>query len=259
MTAQSIFIAWRGGSDRDEQWGPVGRLDYVPDGYYRFVYTRGARKLPGFSPFLGMKDLDAIYTSDDLLPLFANRLLAKSRPEYEEFLRWGGFDPDNPPDPIALLSVTGGRRATDSLEVFTCPQPNANGCFVSKFFLHGVRWMSASAIERLGTLEVGDSLGLMVDVQNRRDPSAVAVRTCDDHDRLMIGYVPRYLARDVNLLIRECGAGCISLAVERVNQDAPLQQRLLCRMNACWPEGYRPCVGEEFEPLPVIHSMEQTV
>jgi len=252
VTNQSIFIAWRGGGDYDGQWGPVGRLDRVSDGY-RFVYTRGAKMLPGFLPFPGMDDLNAEYLSDELFPLFANRLLAKSRPEYEAFLRWSGFDGfdrNNPPDPIALLGVTEGRRATDSLELFTYPQPDESGCFVSKFFLHSIRRMPALARERLNTLKPGDSLGLMIDFQNRHDPAAVAVRTCDDYDRYMIGYVPRYLARDVHFLIRQCFTENIRLTVERVNEDAPMQQRLLCRMNACWPTGFRPCTDEEFEPLP---------
>jgi len=176
-------------ADRDGQWSPVGRLDREPDGGCRFVYTRGAKTLPDFSPFPGMDNLDTEYLSDSLFPLFANRLLVKSRPEYEAFLTWGGFDPNNPPDPIALLGVTGGRRTTDSLELFICPQPDANGCFVSKFFLHGVRWMPTAAIERLNTLNVGEPLGLMVDIQNRYDLNAVMVRTCDDMpDRFMLGY-----------------------------------------------------------------------
>ncbi|MCL2641195.1 MAG: HIRAN domain-containing protein [Phycisphaerales bacterium] len=256
MTNQSIFIAWRGGGESDGQWGPVGRLDRVTDDY-RFVYTRGAKTLPGFSPFPGMDDLNKVYQSDNLFPLFANRLLAKSRPEYEAFLRWGGFDGfdrNNPPDPIALLGVTEGRRATDSLEVFICPQPDTDGCFINKFFLHGVRHISPSAIERLNRLNVGDPLGLVAESQNPHDSNAVAVQICDDHDRIQIGYVPRYLARDINALIRQCHPEYIRLTVERVNTDAPLQQRLLCRMNACWPQGYRPCTDEAFKPLPVISS-----
>ncbi|MCL2700995.1 MAG: HIRAN domain-containing protein [Phycisphaerae bacterium] len=245
MNDQSIFVACRGGSDSQGQWSPVGRLDRVPDGY-RFVYTRGARTLPGFSPFPGMDNLDTEYLSDNLFPLFANRLLAKSRPEYEAFLTWGGFDPNDPPDPIALLGVTGGRRATDTLELFICPQPDANGCFISKFFLHGVRWTPPEAIERLNALKSGDPLSLTVDTQNAYDPNAVKVQTCEG---VRIGYVPRYLARDVKFLISNCSPRFVRLAVDRVNKDAPTQQRLLCRMNACWPPEYRPCAGEEFEPL----------
>jgi len=245
---QSLFVAWRSGEPLKGRWGPVGRLDHGSAGY-RFVYTHGARTLEGFTPFPGMANIDSVYESQELFPLFANRLLAPSRPEYEAYLAWGGFDPDNPPDPIAVLGVTEGRRATDSLEVFPCPQPDADGCFITKFFLHGVRWMAPAAIERISRLQEGESLGFMLDVNNQQDPRAVAVRTCDTRDRFMIGYVPRYLALDVWRLVAQCHPDNLKLSVARMNKDAPHQQRVLCRMTACWPDAFLPCSGEDYQPI----------
>ncbi len=88
----------------------------------------------------------------------------------------------------------------------------------------------------------------MLDLQNEYDPNAVAVRTVSDP--MLIGYVPRYLARDVWQLVNECDLDLIELQVDRVNRDAPMQNRVLCRMRACWPEGFQPCSGEDFEPIP---------
>jgi hypothetical protein len=244
----ALFVAWRAGDATSGRWGPVGRLEHDAN-CYRFMYTRGARTLEGFGSFPGMPDLDAVYESDTLFPLFANRLLARSRPEYDAFLTWGGFDPNNPPDPIAILGVTEGMRQTDSLEVFPCPMPDANGCYVGKFFLHGLRWFPTGALERIDRFQPGETLGLMPDISNPHDPNAVAVRTCDQRERYMIGYVPRYLAHDVHELSRGCGSNYIELHVERVNRDAPLQQRLLCRMNACWPHNFQPCSRDEFQPI----------
>jgi hypothetical protein len=244
----ALFVAWRAGDDSHGQWGPVGRLEKGDSGY-RFVYTRGATTLEGFRPFPGMEALEAVYESDELFPLFANRLLGRSRPEYEAFLVWGGFDPDHPPDPIALLGVTEGRRVTDAIEVFPCPAPDVEGCYVAKFFLHGVRWMDSSAWERIAKLERGEQLALMLDVMNPYDPHAVAVRTCSVQGRMLLGYVPRYLAYDIRELCLNCEPDFIRLTVERVNADAPLQHRLLCRVNACWPDGFYPCGREEFKPL----------
>ena len=142
-----------------------------------------------------MEPLDQVYESDELFPLFANRLLSKSRPEYEAYLRWSGFDIDNPPDPILVLGVTEGIRQTDAVEVFPCPVPDAEGCYFNNFLLHGIRWLSKAAVERIGELEEGERLKLMLDLQNEHDPQAVAVRT--ETERMQIGYVPRYLAHDV--------------------------------------------------------------
>jgi len=254
--SNSLFLAWRSGDSVRSRWGPVGRLDHVNNGY-RFVYTRGAKTLEGFQPLPGMPDLDKVYESDEPFPFFANRLLDPSRPEYEAFLMWSEFDPDNPPDPIAILAVTEGRRVTDSFEVFPCPSPDSEGCYISKFFLHGIRWMPDAALERINRMGKGDVLGLMLDVCNSYDPDAVAVRTSDERNRFLVGYVPRFLARDVRGLCEACDPDLISVTVERVNRDAPFQQRVLCRMRSCWPDDFRPCSREEFQPLVSVTS--QTV
>ena len=68
---KSLFVAWQDPQSR--QWAPVGRLSR-DDGQYRFVYTRGAKELPNFTPFGLMTDLQVEYVSDELFPLFANRI-----------------------------------------------------------------------------------------------------------------------------------------------------------------------------------------
>lgn len=227
-------------------WRPVGRLEH--DGnLYRFWYTHGARKV-GFRPFAQMEQLDQVYESEELFPLFANRLLSESRPEYEAFMRWGDFDLDNPPDPIVVLGVTEGIRQTDAVELFPCPVPDAQRCYVNKFFLHGIRWLPDVVLQRIGRLDVDEPLKLMPDVQNAHDPYAVAVRT--ESERMLIGYVPRYLAHDVWHLVQRCEMDFIELFVGRVNKDAPLQNRVLCRMHACWPDEFQPCSSEDFAPIP---------
>lgn len=242
----SLFVAWRPAAEIDG-WRPVGRLEH--DGHlYRFWYTRGAAR-PGFRPFPQMDRFHQVYESEELFPLFANRLLSESRPEYEAYLRWSGFDADRPPDPIVVLGVTEGIRQTDAVEVFPCPLPDGEGCYFNKFFLHGLRWLPATAMERIGQLAEGERLKLMLDLQNSYDRQAVAVRT--ESQRMQIGYVPRYLANDVWQLVQKCEVDFIELSVDRVNLDAPLQNRVLCRMNACWPDGFQPCSGDDFSPIPL--------
>lgn len=243
-----LYIASRQGEPKAGFWSPVGRLEHEA-GVYRFVYTKGAQTLAGFQPFPGMPDLREVYESDTLFPLFANRLLSPSRPEYEAFLVWGGFDPANPPDPLAVLGVTQGLRQTDSLEVFPCPMPDGHGRYLSKFFLHGVRWMHAAAHERIARLQPGERLILSLEIGNPHDADAVSLRTCDVAGRQLVGYVPRYLAQDVRELCGECHPEHIEVTVERLNAGAPLQQRVLCRMSSCWPEDFTPCAGEAFQPI----------
>jgi hypothetical protein len=108
--------------------------------------------------------------------------------------------------------------------------------------------MPDATIERIGRLEENERLKMMLDFQNDVDSQAVAVRT--ETDRMQIGYVPRYFANDVSQLVHSCAADFIGLHVARVNRDAPLQNRVLCRIHACWPDEFQPCSGEDFSPIP---------
>ena len=245
--ANALFVAWRAGGPTTGRWGPVGKLESTDDGY-RFRYTRGARTLAGFEPFEEMKDVERVYESDTLFPLFSNRVLTPSRPEYQAYLSWSGFDPATPPDPISLLGVTQGLRATDAVELFPCPTRDEQGRYAAKFFVHGLRHMPEAARERVDHLKPGERLDYMFDVSNRFDPDAVSLRTCDSAGQFMVGYVPRYLAREVHALHPAC-PDPVSITVARVNSTAPAQQRLLCRMSACWPVDFRPCGGDDFEPI----------
>jgi hypothetical protein len=240
-----LFVACRLESSDGPEWRTVGRLEH-DEGVYRFRYTHGALR-PGFKPFVPLSSLNEVYTSEQLFPIFAKRLLPKSRPEYESFLRWGGLNSTDSPDPISVLSVTEGIRQTDPVELFPCPVRTADGFYRSKFFLHGIRWMPDEAVHGISDLSSGTRLFLMFDVQNSRDLDAIAVRS-DLHPR-MIGYVPRYLASDVKELTSKCGPYSVKLVVDRVNLDAPLQNRLLCGLEACWPDDFDPCKGDDFKPI----------
>ena len=244
----ALLVASRSADPAKGGWSPIGRLQFE-NGTYRFVYTKGARTAQGFTPFSGMVDLNEVYESAKLFPVFANRMLPESRPEYEAYLRWSGFDPAAQPDPIAILGVTEGIRRTDMIELFPCPVPDERGFYQNKFFLHGLRYMPETAKARVLALHDNEPLCPMLDICNPADPNAVALRTADG-DRVMLGYVPRYLAHDTWNLFQHCDPDFIKVLVHRVNRDAPLQQRLLCRMQACWPDGFLPCSGEEFEPIP---------
>ncbi len=243
----SVFIAWRGGGAEQGEWSPVARLDCT-DGEYHFVYTHGARTLAGFHPFPGMPDLHEVYRSATLFPMLANRLLSKSRPEYEASLAWGGFVPRDPPDPLAVLRVTEGIRQTDALEVFPCPLPDSEGNYRTRFFLHGLRHAAPEARDRVATLRTGVTLRIELEDDNPRDPRAVAV-VADDDRHLRLGYVPRYLARDARALLAHGGPDGIDLRVARINPGPPLQMKVLCRLTAAWPRDFAPCGADAFRPI----------
>ncbi|HZA57248.1 MAG TPA: HIRAN domain-containing protein [Candidatus Udaeobacter sp.] len=237
-----LYLAWQDPESR--QWYPVGKLT-SDKGIYRFVYTKGATHSKNFIPFGSMRDLHEVYRSPDLFPLFANRLISKKRPEYRDFLRWLDLREDEA-DPLVLLARTEGVRATDSLTVFPCPEPDLEGKYVVHFFSHGLRHLPEEARVRINTLRGGERLYLLPDPQNPHDGYAIALRTGDP--ATIVGYCPRYISRDF-LEILEDVRDSVQVRVKRVNTDAPIQLRLLCTLTADWPENFKPCSSEYYTEL----------
>jgi hypothetical protein len=242
----TLFVAWQDPSSRS--WIPVGRLTYQ-NGRYAFAYTRGAQDAKtskNFRPFGRMTDLGVVYVSKELFPLFANRVLNESRPEYPDYLRWLGL-PHQESNELEVLARSGGLRATDTLEVFPCPEPTGDQEYVVYFFSRGIRHLLPENQARIPTLKVGQRLFLMKDVQNSFDPSAILMRTADPVAN--VGYCPQYFSQEFTGLLDVVGCDNVSVTVERVNADAPMQFKLLCKLTAPWPKNFRPCSMDQFQVL----------
>ena len=98
----ALYIAWQDPQTR--LWYTVGQLSREND-IYTFAYTRGALASPRFKYLGRMRDLYKSYYSYELFPLFANRVLNSSRPEYPDYVRWLAMDPATESDPMQLLAV----------------------------------------------------------------------------------------------------------------------------------------------------------
>lgn len=240
---KALYVTWQDPDTR--QWYPVGRLTHK-NGTYEFAYTRGAKASKKFVPFGRMLDLGTVYLSNELFPLFANRMLPKSRPEYRDYLSWLGLE-EGSADEIEVLARSGGQRATDSLEIVPCPEPTSDNNYVAYFFAHGLRHMSEKDQQRVTTLNVSERVFLMRDVQNKADPMALLLRT--DDPMSMVGYVPRYYSAEFSTVMDRVGQEPVRVSVERVNPSAPSNFRLLCKFQSPWPLDFAPCSRGEFEPL----------
>jgi hypothetical protein len=240
---KTLYMAWQDPMNR--RWLPVGRLTYEGN-VYRFVYTKGAQESSNFEPFARMGDLHTIYESSELFPIFANRILPKSRPEYKQYLEWLDL-PENQSSPLLVLAVSGGARGTDSLELFACPEPNLQGLYEARFFGHGISHLTQQVIDLVGKLERGSRLFLMPDVQNPVDSFAIALRT--DDPATIVGYCPRYLTDDFHKLLQACRPESVLVVVDKVNVDAPVQFRLLCKITSPWPEDFEPCSTEFYQSV----------
>jgi hypothetical protein len=240
---KALYIAWQDSQSR--QWAPVGKLTREA-GVYQFVYTRGAQKMSNFRPFGRMNDLSEAYISKALFPIFANRILAKNRPEYADYLRWLGLS-ESEYDELEELARTGGLRDTDSLELFPCPEEKLGMTYEIFFFTRGLRYLHKENEDRASKLNIGDQLYLMQDLQNAHDPMALLLRTEDPIT--LVGYAPRYYSTEMSQLIKSNGPENVTVTVEQISLDAPTQYRLLCRLVSPWPVNFAPCASEEFQTL----------
>ena len=217
-----VYLAWQSPDSRE--WHVVGALSETNSGY-EFHYTKGALKSKKFVPFSGMEKLDKSYVSEELFPLFYNRLLSQRRPEYPKFIEWLGLE-NNEVTPLNILARSGGMRGTDQLQVFRRVEVKNTGEFEHFFFTHGLSHMTKSAQKRVETLKSGEKLLLSLDCQNGNDKEAVFVRV--DNPVEVIGYCPRYLARDVQELINL--SPNLKVSIESIAQDAPSNYRVLCKL-----------------------------
>lgn len=244
---KTLFLAWQDPDKTRRRWYSIGKLTQA-QGRYQFVYTQGAleARSVGFCPLPSFPDLCVTYESTELFALFSNRVLSPSRPDYAEFIQWLSL-PEGESDPFAVLARSGGGRATDTLAVFPCPEPGLDGSYHIHLFVHGLSHMPPASAARTESLQSGEDLLLMKDIQNPKEPDALMVRTCDSH---LLGYIPQYLIADFTALLGEGVPKSIEVKVERINPSpAPVQFRLLCRVTMPCKQGFQPFTTYEYQAI----------
>ena len=245
MSGKAMFLAWQDQAP-SHQWFPVGRLDaYAERALYCFRYTKGAlraQREAGFPLLLEFPSLEREYWSGDLFPLFRNRLMNRARPDLAEYLRT--LDLAEGTDPFEILAVSGGRRVTDSYEVFPKIEKRHDGSFACRFFLHGWRHVNEEAQRRIERLHAGEALYVTLELTNPVTGLAVQIQTDDYY---MIGWAPRYLVGDLAAAMAESAE--YEAHVVRVNpQPAPSKQRVLIEMGGRWVS-HQPMSHEDFVPI----------
>jgi hypothetical protein len=243
---KKLFLAWQ--DPKTRHWFPIGQLTF-DEKQYCFVYTNGVKQAQSEANFQllhSFPERDRIYKSSELFPLFSNRLMRRSRPDYQEYIQWLNI-PENEDDPIAILARSGGQKATDTFEVFPCPEIKENGVYRVHFFLRGLRYMPKCSIERAKQLQPEDRLYLAHEIQNSYDANALLLLTEERHN---LGYCPKYLAADISKLLKQ-NPESVCVRIERVNPaPTPIQFRLLCNMTAQWNDNFPPLFSnEDYQPI----------
>lgn len=245
LVRRVLFVAWQDPVTR--RIFPVARLlDRQEGARWEFVYIHGAHAAAerGFEYFLGAEDLDRVYESDELPPLLQNRLMRSSRPDFPEYLRCLGLPADTR-DEVPILARSEGRRATDTIEVYGLPTyDEARRVYRFQFFARGVRH-TEGAEARIQKLRAGAVLDIAADPMNLADQLAIRVHETGGGQ---VGFVPNTLVEDVHAL-RARGSE-IQVFTEQVNpHPAPVQLRLLCRLEAEARGEYVPFASPRYEPI----------
>jgi hypothetical protein len=238
----TLFVSWQDEDTR--RILPIGRL--VRDGnVFEFAYINSALKAQeyGFEPLLSFPELGRVYRSASLPPLFENRVMPRSREDFGAYVEALGLAPEHA-EPFSVLARSGGRRATDHLEVFAPPALTgelAEGLFLARGIRHipNAERVVATSVRR------DDRLVVRADPTNAANKLALALETVG---QAMIGYVPDYLAMELGRLQASCTD--LVVRVAQVNLDpAPVHHRLLCHFTYPIELGRQLFRGSEYAPI----------
>ena len=240
----NLYVTWR---QPDGRIRPVGMLTQtVSNGSesYRFVYLKASESLQSFPGLPGLPDLQRVYESTNLFPVFRNRQMPPRRPDYAEYVKKLGLDVDS--YPFEVMARNEGRKLTDRIEVFAPPIRTDDAKLTTLFFARGIRHLEGAS-ETVTTVQPGDLLILVDDPGNERNPLAIRIATPEYEPA---GWVPDYLVETVHGLRELVNEDAIVLAAEHVNPPnvAP-SMRLICRLTAPWPDNYQPLSGSAFQPI----------
>jgi hypothetical protein len=245
LKEKTLFVAWQ--DQQSRSWFPIGKLTY--DGKkYQFIYLNGAKTAQekcGFKPLFSFPNFKEIYTSNYLFPLFANRLMSRSRFEYQNLINSLDLSEDED-DLIAILARSEGEKTTDSLRVFSYPEVRNDGQYMLHFLAHGLRYLHQDAIQKITSLNKGDLLWLAHEAHNSWDEKAITLNT---HDHYIVGYLPRYLVDNIFDILRK-NPSLIQVKVVKINlEPIPIKYRLLCEIIYSGIDHYQPFQQEIYQPI----------
>ena len=246
MGEKTLFLAWQD-KGVSRRWFPIGRLDADVEGErYRFRYTGGAKRAKKevrFPLLIEFPWLEKNYQSSKLFAMFSNRVMWPSRPDFKDYLKSLALTENS--DPIDMMAVSGGHRVTDAYEVFPKLAKDGDGGFTCRFFLHGIRFVSLAARERLELLEAEEDLYLALELTSPLSEYGVQIQTTDYH---MIGWAPRYLTGDLAAALAGPLGSCRARVVRLNPMATRLHQRLLVEMSGNLGD-HEPMSGPDFQPL----------
>ena len=193
-----LYVVWKDMVTRART--VIGELS--KNGKYEFKYdlkgVEQAKKM-GFSLLVAFPDIDKVYESQELFPVFSSRLPDKRRPDIRKVLQRYNLDCY---DQFELLRNSMGRLPIDGLE-FADPIFLDDLNATRQFYLAGSRHYNicdSNLCELIIDLEVGQKLILHKEPENSYDPYAVGVFNSNNN---LLGYIPVFYSQAVTTAINQ--------------------------------------------------------
>lgn len=176
----------------------VGELS--KNGQFEFTYNNEVHKAieDGFKLLIAFPEIDKLYKSDKLFPVFASRLPDPKRRGIEVILEKYGLTEY---DAYKLLKRSGARLPIDNIEFIDPIIDFESGKLVRKFFLAGSRHYLGCAGENCTKsldVKLQEELRLTLEPENEHDKNAIKITNMAG---TLLGYLPRYYAQGVSELI----------------------------------------------------------
>ncbi|QCB50022.1 hypothetical protein E5720_06935 [Rhodococcus sp. PAMC28707] len=250
---RDLLVLWRHPVTRWIQ--PIGRLSQGLD-HYSFSYTRAAAEIPELRTLPGLPDLWRRYDSQSLPAVFGQRVMERSRSNYDTYMTWLGLDP-RMATPWEQIVYSGGRRAGDTLQFMEVPCV-VDGRVHARFLVNGIRHVAGqpctfvNRVTRVSPreheaafarLHVGAIVTIEAEIENESDENASMVTA----GGVPLGWVPRSLSQGVRKLLAYGPISPTVIAVRGI--DTPSHLRLVLDLDVEVPDGFSFDPAGNWQPL----------
>ncbi|MFZ3132034.1 MAG: HIRAN domain-containing protein [Desulfosporosinus sp.] len=176
----------------------VGELS--KNGQFEFTYNNEVHEAieDGFELLIAFPEINKLYKSDKLFPVFASRLPDPKRKGIEVILEKYGLEEY---DAYKLLKRSGARLPIDNIE-FIDPIINFESKKITRqFFLAGSRYYlgcEGANCNKSLNVKLDEELRLILEPENEHDKHAIKITNISGN---LLGYLPRYYAQEISQLI----------------------------------------------------------
>lgn len=212
----TLWLIWKQPLNRRRY--KIGILSFV-DNEYTFEYTNpelfDAQK-DGFSYFPGFPDVNKVYRNIELFPNINTRLPNPKRPDYLNILK--SYDLNIESSKMDILTNTRGRLITDTFE-FVKPFNTDE----IEFDVAGTRHYN-DINDCKNIIKENDNLRLELDLTNSHDDNAISVFFDYDNKSYMLGYVPRYYAKELKPIFNDVNYTAV---VRKLRTDTSIKDEII--------------------------------